>query len=594
MLRTHTCGELNASFDGHEVTLCGWVQTTRDFGKFIFVDVRDRFGITQIAVDAESNPEAYAIARQLGREFVVQAKGQVKRRSNPNPNIPTGEVEVIPQSLSILNTSEVPPFKIENETDGLEELRMQYRYLDIRRPAIASNLVLRAQMVKAVREYLDANGFLEIETPNLIKSTPEGARDFLVPSRLQPGSFYALPQSPQILKQLLMVAGMDRYYQIVKCYRDEDFRGDRQPEFTQIDCEMSFVEQEDILQMFEGMTKSVFKKIGNIDLPDFRRITYREAIEKYGTDKPDLRFEMEMVDLSGVIHEQLSVKTEPFVVFKKVLESKGLVTAIKAPKASGWTRKDLDSLTDFVKAPHRGATGLIWVRYAEDGTLKSSVDKFFSEEDLKEWARAVQAEPGDMAFLLAGEVAQTRKVAGDLRLELGTRLGLRQAGKWSLLWVVDFPMFETDPETGELIFVHHPFVSPHPEDIHLLDSRPEQARALCYDMVMNGNEIVSGSVRIHRKDVQDKIFGILGLSEEEKQNKFGFLLNAFKYGAPPHAGCAFGLDRWVMLMAGGESIRDVIAFPKNSSGRDLMMDAPAPVPDKALAEVGVQVRAALS
>lgn len=590
MLRTHTCGELRPVHQNTLVTVCGWVQTTRDFGKFIFIDLRDRFGITQIAVDADAAPELYQTAKGLGREFVVRAQGSVRLRSNPNPNIPTGEIEIIPQQLEILNTSEVPPFKIENETDGLEELRMQYRYLDIRRPAIASNLVLRAQMVKAVREYLDTNGFLEIETPNLIKSTPEGARDFLVPSRLQPGNFYALPQSPQILKQLLMVAGMDRYYQIVKCYRDEDFRGDRQPEFTQIDCEMSFVEQEDILNMFEGMTKYVFKKIGEIELPDFKRITYKDAIEKYGTDKPDLRFEMEITDLTGIIDGQLGSKSEPFGVFRKVIDSKGIIVALKATDAAGWSRKDLDALTEFVKAPHRGATGLIWVRKQEDGTVKSSVDKFFTETDLATWADHLGAVPGDMLFLLAGDPAATRKVAGDLRLELGTRLGLRQAGKWSLLWVVDFPMFETDPETGELIFVHHPFVSPHPEDIHYLDTEPQKARALCYDMVMNGNEIVSGSVRIHRKEVQDKIFGILGLSEEEKENKFGFLLNAFRYGAPPHAGCAFGLDRWVMLMAGGESIRDVIAFPKNSSGRDLMMEAPAPVPDKALQEVGIRVQ----
>lgn len=590
MLRTHTCGELRPVYQNQQVILCGWVQTTRDFGKFIFVDLRDRFGITQIAVNAETNGELYTAAKQLGREFVIQVKGQVQLRSNPNPNIPTGEIEILPETLTVLNTSEVPPFKIENDTDGLEELRMQYRYLDIRRPAMAANLVLRAQMVKAVREFLDGKGFLEIETPNLIKSTPEGARDFLVPSRLQPGSFYALPQSPQILKQLLMVAGMDRYYQIVKCYRDEDFRGDRQPEFTQIDCEMSFVEQEDVLHTFEGMTKYVFNKIANIQLPDFKRITYKDAIEKYGTDKPDLRFEMEIINCNSILQTQLNSQNEPFPVFKKVLDNSGIIVGIKAEKSASWTRKDLDSLTEFVKAPHRGASGLIWMRYNEDKTLKSSVDKFFSEADLSAWANYFQAEPGDMIFLLAGDKAATLKIAGDLRLELASRLGLRKDGEWSLLWVVDFPMFETDPETGELIFVHHPFVSPHPEDIHYLDTQPEKARALCYDMVMNGNEIVSGSVRIHRKDIQDKIFGILGLTEEEKQNKFGFLLNAFKYGAPPHAGCAFGLDRWVMLMAGGESIRDVIAFPKNSSGRDLMMDAPASVPEQALKEVGIQVR----
>lgn len=590
MLRTHTCGELRPSFENQTVTLCGWVQTTRDFGKFIFIDIRDRFGITQIAVDADSQPEMYATAKQLGREFVIRVQGNVRKRSNPNMQIPTGEIEILPSTLEILNSSEVPPFKIENETDGLEELRMQYRYLDIRRPQMASNLVMRAQTVKAVREYLDGNGFLEIETPNLIKSTPEGARDFLVPSRQQPGSFYALPQSPQILKQLLMVAGMDRYYQIVKCYRDEDFRGDRQPEFTQIDCEMSFVEQEDILNMFEGMTQHVYRKIKNVELPAFPRITYKDAIEKYGTDKPDLRFGMEILDFSMLISEQLSKQENPFVVFKNALETKGKIFALKAEGAAAWTRKELDSLTDFVKAPHRAASGMIWARISDDGSIKSSVDKFFGETELKQWAEQAQAKAGDLILLLAGDAPKTRKVAGDLRLELGTRLGLRKEGEWSVLWVVDFPMFETDEESGELIFVHHPFVSPHPEDVHYLESDPSKARALCYDMVINGNEIVSGSVRIHRKDVQDKIFDILGLSETEKQEKFGFLLNAFKYGAPPHAGCAFGLDRWVMLMAGGESIRDVIAFPKNSSGRDLMMDAPAEVPDKALEEVGIKVR----
>ena len=589
MLRTHTCGALRIEAEGQNVTLAGWVQTTRDFGKFNFIDLRDRFGITQIAVEQDTAPELYEISKKLGREFVIQVSGKVRKRSNPNPQNPTGEIEIEPTEILILNASEVPPFKIENDTDGLEELRMQYRYLDIRRPVMAQSLVMRARTVKAVRQYLDGNGFLEIETPFLIKSTPEGARDFLVPSRLQHGSFYALPQSPQILKQLLMVAGMDRYYQIVKCFRDEDFRGDRQPEFTQIDCEMSFVEQEDILQMFEGLTQHVYQEILQVALPTFPRLSYAEAFEKYGTDKPDCRFEMEIQDFSTLISGQISKQEAPFVVFQQVLSDGGNIVALHAKGAAGWTRKELDQLTDFVKAPHRGGTGLIWARFAEDGTVKSSVDKFFQESDLRAWGLAVHAEPGDMIFLLAGEAYKTRKIAGDLRLELGTRLNLRKAGDWSVLWVLDFPMFETDPETGELIFVHHPFVSPHPEDIGYLDTEPAKARALCYDMVINGNEIVSGSVRIHRKDVQDKIFGILGLSEEEKVEKFGFLLNAFRYGAPPHAGCAFGLDRWVMLMAGGETIRDVIAFPKNSSGRDLMMDAPATVPSAALKEVGIQV-----
>jgi len=590
MLRTHTCGELRVSSEGQTVTLCGWVQTTRDFGKFNFIDLRDRFGITQISVESELSQELYTQSKNLGREYVLQVKGKVRRRSNPNLDIPTGEIEVEPESIHILNESEVPPFKIENETDGLEELRMQYRYLDIRRPEISQNLILRARTVKAVREYLDAQGFLEIETPNLIKSTPEGARDFLVPSRLQPGSFYALPQSPQILKQLLMVAGMDRYYQIVKCYRDEDFRGDRQPEFTQIDCEMSFVEQEDVLNMFEGMTRKVFQEILQVDLPVFSRISYADALEKYGTDKPDLRFGMEIQSLSELIRTQMKEKESAFPVFVSALENGGEIKGLKAEKSAAWSRKDLDNLTEFVKAPHRGMNGLIWVRFQEDGNIKSSVDKFFTTQELQEWGNTFAAKPGDTLFLLAGEKRKTSKVAGDLRLELGKKLDLLKEGQWSVLWVVDFPMFETDEKSGELVFVHHPFVSPHPEDMQYLDTSPEKARALCYDMVMNGNEIVSGSVRIHRKEVQDKIFGILGLTETEKQEKFGFLLNAFRYGAPPHAGCAFGLDRWVMLMAGAESIREVIAFPKNSSGRDLMMDAPASVPDKALEEVGIRLK----
>lgn len=589
MHRTHTCGSLRIEAEGQIVTLAGWVQTTRDFGKFNFIDLRDRYGITQIAVEQDATPAIYEQSKKLGREYVIQVTGKVRKRSNPNPQNPTGAIEIEPTELQILNASEVPPFKIENETDGLEELRMQYRYLDIRRPAVANSLIMRAKTVKAVRQYLDDKGFLEIETPFLIKSTPEGARDFLVPSRLQPGSFYALPQSPQILKQLLMVAGMDRYYQIVKCFRDEDFRGDRQPEFTQIDCEMSFVEQEDILQMFEGLTKHVYKQILDVNLSDFPRLSYAEAFEKYGTDKPDCRFGMEIQDFSDLISAQIGTQEAPFVVFQQVVSSGGKISALHAKGAAGWTRKELDQLTDFIKAPHRGGTGLIWARFAEDGTVKSSVDKFFSEDDIRAWGKAIQAQPGDMIFLLAGDKAKTWKIAGDLRLELGTRLNLRKAGDWSVLWVLDFPMFETDPETGELIFVHHPFVSPHPEDIEYLDTDPAKARALCYDMVINGNEIVSGSVRIHRKDIQDKIFGILGLTEAEKTEKFGFLLNAFRYGAPPHAGCAFGLDRWVMLMAGGETIRDVIAFPKNSSGRDLMMDAPAAVPETALKDVGIQI-----
>jgi len=589
MLRTHTCGELDAQSIGLEVVVSGWVQTTRDFGKFIFIDLRDRYGITQISIYSESTPEIYQTAKTLGREFVIQVKGKVVERSNPNPQLPTGIIEISPSELNILNSSSVPPFKIENETDGLEELRMNYRYLDLRRPIMARFIELRAKTVRSVRKYLDTLGFLEIETPNLIKSTPEGARDFLVPSRLQKGSFYALPQSPQMLKQLLMVAGMDRYYQIVKCYRDEDFRGDRQPEFTQIDCEMSFVEQEDILQTFEGMTVSVFKEILRIDLPAFPRITYQEAIQKYGSDKPDLRFDMPIQDLTNTIATQLKSQVAPFGVFQNTIDKNGIIVSLVASQAAHFSRKEIDQFTDFVKAPHRGMSGLIWVKWNEDGSVKSSVEKFFTEHELKTWLEQCSAKPGDLLFILCGDIAQTRKVAGELRLELGQKLGLRKNEDWSVLWVVDFPMFESDPETGEMIFVHHPFVSPHPDDVSLLQTEPLKARALCYDLVMNGNEIVSGSVRIHQSEIQNQIFELLGLSESERQDKFGFLLKAFQYGAPPHAGCAFGLDRWVMLMAGGESIRDVIAFPKNASGRDLMMDAPAPVPNAALIEVGIAI-----
>ena len=514
---------------------------------------------------------------------MLQVTGKVIERESKNMQIPTGEIEISPSSVEILNSAKLPPFLIENETDGLEDLRMQYRYLDLRRPAMAQNMILRAKMVKAVREYLDDQDFLEIETPVFIKSTPEGARDFLVPSRLNKGNFYALPQSPQILKQLLMVSGMDRYYQIVKCFRDEDFRGDRQPEFTQIDCEMSFVTQEDILNTFEGMTKHVFTKIAGIELPDFQRLPYRDAIKYYGTDKPDLRFDMKICDLNEVF------AGTDFKVFSNVLESNGLIAGIVAKGCAGYSRKQIDKLTGFVKAPHRGAGGLVYIKYNEDGTVKSSIDKFFSQEELLKVGEVMGAQKGDLALLISDKTSKTRKVLGDLRLEIGRQEGLMKEGDWSVLWVVDFPLFEKDEDSDELIFTHHPFVMPNPEEQHLLDSAPEKVNALCYDMVMNGNEIVSGSVRIHRSDVQDKIFDILGLSEKEKEEKFGFLLNAFQYGAPPHAGCAFGLDRWVMLMAGENSIRDVIAFPKTAGGRDLMMDAPASVPEESLEELGIEV-----
>lgn len=583
MLRTHNCGELRASDEGKMVTLCGWVQTTRDFGNFIFVDVRDRYGITQLSIPATSE-DLYHQAKKLGREYVIQVMGKVVIRENKNPKIPTGDIEILPISLEILNPAKLPPFKIENETDGSEELRLQYRYLDLRRPIMQERIIMRAKIVKAVREYLDEQGFLEIETPFFIKSTPEGARDFIVPSRLHPGHFYALPQSPQILKQLLMVSGMDRYYQIVKCFRDEDFRGDRQPEFTQIDCEMSFVTQEDILQTFEGLTKYVFKKIKNIELPDFKRITYKEALEKYGSDKPDLRFDMPIIDFTSMI------PNSNFAPFQEAIQNEGLVLGILLKKGASWSRKQIDQLTDYMKAPQRGAKGLVYIKYDENG-YKSSVDKFFTPVELQKFFEHAQGEKGDILFIISeSNIAKARKLAGELRLETARKANLIPENEWSVFWVIDFPLFEKDEETNEIVSVHHPFVMPNPEDLHLLETDPTQVRALCYDLVMNGNEIVSGSVRIHRRDLQNKIFEILKLTSEEIEKKFGFMLSAFEYGAPPHAGCAFGLDRWVMLLTGGQTIRDVIAFPKNSAGRDMMLDAPSTVDEKALNEVHIQVK----
>ncbi|MEO0469077.1 MAG: aspartate--tRNA ligase [Bacteroidota bacterium] len=583
--RSHTCGELRMAQVGQEVTLCGWVQKSRDLGYILFLDLRDRYGITQVSIKSDQSPDVYEVARKLGREFVIQVKGTVAERESKNTKIPTGEIEVIPSSIEVLNTSELPPFLIEDETDGGEELRMEYRYLDIRRPKMANNLFLRSKVLSAVRRYLESHSFLEVETPFLIKSTPEGARDFIVPSRLHHGNFYALPQSPQILKQLLMVAGMDRYFQIVKCFRDEDFRGDRQPEFTQIDCEMTFVEQKDVLNMFEGMTKAVFKDVLDVDLPDFIHMPYAEAIAKYGTDKPDLRFGCEIVELNNVVGG-----TE-FGVFNKLLESNGLIAGIVAKGCSGYSRKQTDKLINFVKEPHRGGTGLVFVKYNEDGSIKSSVDKFFSQEQLQAIGEHAGAEKGDMLLIVADQLkGKTRKILGDLRLHMAAQEGWIDESKWSVFWVVDFPLFEEDEESGELTFAHHPFCMPREQDLDYLYSEPERVVAQSYDMVINGNEIVSGSIRVHRKDVQDKIFDILGLTEEEKEAKFGFMLRAFEYGAPPHGGCAFGVDRMVMLMAGENSIRDVIAFPKTAGGRDLMMDAPAGVPDEALKELGIKLR----
>ncbi|MBL7799489.1 MAG: aspartate--tRNA ligase [Chitinophagales bacterium] len=582
MFRTKNCGELRLNHKGEEVTLAGWVQRVRNIGHLVFIDLRDRYGITQLSFDQNSNKELCESATKLGREYVIQVKGNVRERSAKNANIPTGEIEIDVHNFVILNESETPPFTIENNTDGSEELRLKYRYLDIRRPHLKDTLITRAKMIKAMREYLDEQGFIEIETPNLIKSTPEGARDFLVPSRLQHGSFYALPQSPQILKQLLMVAGMDRYYQVVKCYRDEDFRGDRQPEFTQLDCEMSFVEQEDIFQNFEGMTKHVFKQAKGIELADFPRITFADAMKYYGSDKPDLRFDCKIVELNAVLP-----KTD-FAVFNNAIENGGLVAGINAKKCANYTRKQLDEITEFVKATHRGLGGIVNIRFAEDGTVKSSIDKFFNEEQLREIGQQFNAEKGDLILIAADKISKVRKSLGDLRLDLAKKENWFDKDAWSVLWVIDFPLFEKDEETGDIIFVHHPFCSPHPEDLQYFDSDPTRVRAQTYDLVMNGNEILSGSIRIHQKDLQDRVFAKLGLTPEEVDAKFGFMLNAFRYGAPPHGGCAFGLDRWVMLMTGGETIRDAMAFPKASSGKDLMMDAPAVVDVKQLVELGIK------
>jgi aspartyl-tRNA synthetase len=565
------------------VTLSGWVQTVRDIGHLVFIDLRDRYGITQLSFSMDGYAAVCEQARRLGREYVIQVTGMVTERTSKNAQIPTGDIELLVEKLTILNESETPPFTIENESDGGEELRMKYRYLDIRRPHLKDVLVTRATMIRAMREYLDHKNFIEVETPNLIKSTPEGARDFLVPSRMQQGSFYALPQSPQILKQLLMVAGMDRYYQVVKCYRDEDFRGDRQPEFTQLDCEMSFVNQEDIFETFSGMVKHVFKKTKNIDLPDFIRLTYADALKYYGSDKPDLRFECKIVELNDVL------PVSEFPVFNNAIAAGNLVAGVKAKGCAAYTRKQLDELTEFVKASHRGLSGLVNIKFNEDGTVKSSVDKFYSEEQLRVIGQAFGAEKGDLLLIAAEKASKVRKSLGDLRLELAKRENWIKPDSWSVFWVVDFPLFEKDEETGEINFVHHPFCSPHPDDLPYFDSDPLRVRAQTYDMVMNGNEILSGSIRIHQRELQNRVFNKLGLTEEDINHKFGFMLNAFRYGAPPHGGCAFGIDRWVMLMTGGETIRDSMAFPKASNGRDLMMDAPAVVDPKQLDELGIGI-----
>ncbi len=578
MYRTHTCGELNIANTGQDVILSGWVQKSRDLGGMTFVDLRDRYGITQLVFNMDTDSELCEKARKLGREFVVQAKGKVRERSNKNTRIPTGDIEIETGEINILNRSEIPPFTIEEETDGGEELRMKYRYLDLRRTSVKENIILRHHFAQEVRKYMDSIGFVEVETPVLIKSTPEGARDFVVPSRMQPGTFYALPQSPQTLKQLLMVAGFDKYFQIVKCFRDEDLRADRQPEFSQIDCEMSFVEREDILNTFEGLAKYLFRQLKGIEFSEpFPRMSYADAKEYYGSDKPDLRFEMRFSDLTGI------VKGKDFVVF----DAAEYIGGISAPGCSEYTRKQVDELTEFVRRPQIGAKGLVYVRYNTDGTLKSSVDKFYSQDELKSWADKMKAQPGDLMLIMSGQRNKTLVSLSELRLEMGSRLGLRQKDKFKPLWVIDFPLLEWDEEEKRYFAMHHPFTSPVPEDLQELEKNPGGVRANAYDLVINGVEIGGGSIRIHEASVQKQMFKVLGFSEEEAAEQFGFLLNAFKYGAPPHGGVAFGFDRWVAMFGGQDSIRDFIAFPKNNSGRDVMLDTPSGISEKQLDELQI-------
>lgn len=582
MYRTRTCGELRLEHVGEHVTLAGWVQKSRRMGGMTFVDLRDRYGITQLVFNEEhTGAELSAEAQKLGREYVIQVSGVVSERSNKNGNLPTGDIEIEISSLNILNESETPPFTIEEDTDGGDDLRMKYRYLDLRRASVRSNLELRHKCTIEVRRYLDSQDFLEVETPVLIKSTPEGARDFVVPSRMNPNQFYALPQSPQTFKQLLMVSGFDRYFQIVKCFRDEDLRADRQPEFTQIDCEMSFVEQEDILQTFEGLTKHLFKELRGIDIPTpLPRMTYADAMRLYGSDKPDTRFGMEFVEVMDVM------QGHGFSVF----DDAEYVGAIYAKGAASYTRKQIDALTDFVKRPQIGAKGLVYARVEADGSLKSSVDKFYSQETLQKLAHKVGAEAGDLILMLCGETTKTRKQLCELRLEMGSQLGLRNKDTFSCLWVVDFPLVEWDEETQRFYAMHHPFTSPKPEDIPLLTTNPGQVRANAYDMVINGVEVGGGSIRIHDSKVQAEMFKLLGFTPEKAQDQFGFLMNAFKYGAPPHGGIAYGLDRLVSLFTGLDSIRDCIAFPKNNAGRDVMIDAPSLIDQEQLDELHLDIR----
>jgi len=581
MYRTNTCGELRLADAGKKVTLAGWVQRVRNMGGMTFVDMRDRYGITQIVFNVENDADLCEAASHLGREYVIQATGTVAERTSKNPNLPTGDIEIIADKLQVLNSSRVPPFTIEDDTDGGDDLRMKYRYLDLRRNPVRRNLELRHKMTMEVRRYLDSKGFLEIETPMLVGSTPEGARDFVVPSRMNKGQFYALPQSPQTLKQLLMVSGMDRYFQIVKCFRDEDLRADRQPEFTQIDCEMSFVEQDDVINLFEGMAVHLFKTLRGVDLPTpFTRMTWADAMKYYGSDKPDLRFGMRFVELMDVL------KGYGFSVF----DNAAYIGGICAKGAASYTRKQLDALTEYVKRPQIGAKGMVYARVGADGNVKSSVDKFYTPDVLNRLKETMSAEPGDLILILSGDDAmKTRKQLCELRLEMGRQLGLRDKDKFACLWVVDFPMFEWSDEEQRLMAMHHPFTHPKDEDIPMLDTDPAAVRADAYDMVVNGVEVGGGSIRIHDSELQSKMFEILGFTPEKAKEQFGFLMNAFTYGAPPHGGLAYGLDRWVSLFAGLDSIRDCIAFPKNNSGRDVMLDAPAPLDQKQLDELSIAI-----
>ncbi len=579
MLRTHTCGELRLKDVGQTIQLAGWLARSRDLGGMTFIDLRDRFGITQLVFNMDDEAELCEKARRLGREFVIQVSGQVRERSNKNTHIATGDIEIRVSALEVLNPSITPPFTIEDDTDGGDDLRMRYRYLDLRRSVVRENLLLRHKLSGLIRAYLDKQQFIEVETPVLIKSTPEGARDFIVPSRMNQGEFYALPQSPQTFKQILMVAGFDRYYQIVKCFRDEDLRADRQPEFTQVDCELSFVQQADILALFEGLVRSLFIDVKGFDPGEFPKMTYDEAMRRFGNDKPDMRFGMEFCDLTPL------TRSSGFAVF----DAAELVLAITVPGAANYTRKQIDELTDWVKRPQIGAGGLIYMRYQEDGALKSSVDKFFNPEQLASFAKQAAANAGDLILILAGKEAQTRKAMSELRLEMGNRLGLRKKDHFVPLWVVDFPLLEMDEENGRWHAMHHPFTSPKPEHIALLSQNPGQVKANAYDLVINGTEIGGGSIRIHDKQLQQRMFSLLGFSDEEARNQFGFLMNAFEYGAPPHGGIALGFDRLCSTFGGADSIRDFIAFPKNNAGRDMMIDAPSTVHNDQLKELGINV-----